>query len=631
MSESTVVQLASWLEPAEWEAFRSGTWCRAWQKLGARPTVYQGTPGTHFAVWAPRAARVSVTGDFNRWSPHLHPLQPWGGTGFWTGFVPGVGPGAKYRFHVVPRGSVRGVDKLDPFAFRQELGGEPVSVVGVPHFSWKDAHWMRTRAEAQSPDRPVSIYEVHLGSWMRVPEEGNRRLTYRELAPRLADYVHRHGFTHVELLPITEHTEDASLGYQPLSFFAPTARHGSPEELMELVDTLHQAGVGVVFDWVAWGFDAAPFGLGRFDGAPLYETAPADPLGRQGPMRFDFSRPEVRSFLLSSAVFWLEHYHGDALRVGRLSRLLEPAGEHGGPTPGREDPAAITFLRQLNQIVSRDCPGALTMAAETGGRLQVARPVHSGGLGFGREWDAGFAADLLDYLSRDPLYRKFCHELLTRRLNAPFRPNLLLPLSHADASPGGPSLLARMHGDPGSKFAHMRLLLACLFFQPGKKLLFMGGEFGQWQSWRPDTSLDWHLIADGNPHNGLQKLVGTLNGLYRKHPALHATDDHPEGFQWVDPHDRDESTLSWLRKDPRTGEVLLVACNFTPVLRQGRRLGVPRPGAWREIFNSDAPEYGGQGRGNFGGVDAFPIPWHGQPHSVVVTLPPLAAVVFQSV
>ena len=617
--------------------FNEGTHSRIYEKFGAHPATHQGVSGTHFAVWAPNAERVSVMGDFNGWNKSKHPLNRTGDSGVWSGFIPELGQGATYKYHIVSRHGGYTVDKADPCGFRHEIAPKTASLVWDLDYHWGDGQWMTSRGQRQNLGSPISIYEVHLGSWRRVAEEGSRWLSYRELATRLADYVEHMGFTHVEFLPVMKHPFYGSWGYQTSGYYAPTGRYGAPQDLMFLIDTLHQRGIGVILDWVPSHFPTDEHGLAYFDGTHLYEHADM----RQGfqpdwnSYVFNYGRHEVRSFLISNALFWLDKYHADGLRVDAVASMLyldysRKAGEwipnqHGG----RENLEAITFLRQLNERVYREFPDVQTYAEESTAWPQVSRPIYVGGLGFGFKWDMGFMHDTLDYFAKDPIHRKYHHSQLTFRAVYAFTENFVLPFSHDEVVHGKGSLLGKMPGDEWRKFANLRLLLAYTFFQPGKKLLFMGGEFGQWNEWYHEAGLDWHLVQEGNRHNGLQKLVGTLNWLYRTEAALHEQDTSPAGFQWVDCHDAEQSTLSWLRLGTNPKDAVLVVCNFTPIPRYHVRVGVPRGGGWKELFNSDAREYGGSGQGNFGGVEAVPFPWHNQSHTIDLVLPPLGAVAFK--
>ncbi|HEY8475469.1 MAG TPA: 1,4-alpha-glucan branching protein GlgB [Chloroflexota bacterium] len=612
--------------------FNEGTHYRLYEKLGAHPGTVDGVGGTFFAVWAPNAERVSVVGDFNHWNPTSHPLAPRGVSGVWEGFVPGVSKGALYKYHIVSRLHGYQVDKADPYGFFHEVPPRTASVVWDLDYVWGDAEWMAQRRKRNAMDAPMAIYEVHLGSWMRVPEEHNRWLTYREIAPRLAEYVQRMGFTHVELLPIMEHPFYGSWGYQTTGYFAPTSRYGTPQDFMYLIDTLHRAGIGVILDWVPSHFPTDQHGLGFFDGTHLYEHA--DPRKGFHPdwnsFIFNYGRNEVRSFLQSSAHFWLERYHADGLRVDAVASMLylDYSRREGEWIPnqygGRENLEAIFFLRQLNEGVYREHPDVQTVAEESTAWPMVSRPTYLGGLGFGMKWDMGWMHDTLMYLSKDPIYRKYHHDLLTFRMIYAFHENFVLPLSHDEVVHGKGSLLGKMPGDDWQKLANLRLLYGYQYAQPGKKLLFMGGEFGQWREWNHEESLDWHLLQY-NAHPELQRWVADLNRLYRGQPALHELDFHPEGFEWIDCADAQNSVVSLLRKGRSTNALVLVVCNFTPVPRTNYRIGAPRGGFWREALNSDAREYGGSGHGNLGGVEAAPVPSHGRPYSLTLTLPPLGA------
>jgi 1,4-alpha-glucan branching enzyme len=619
-------------DPEELREFEAGTHVRLHERLGAHLAEEKGVAGVRFAVWAPGAEAVCVMGDFNRWNRQDHPLQR-GAGGIWSGFVRGVRVGATYRYGLTLPGGDRHLDKADPVAFRHESEPGTGSLVQRFEYQWSDAEWMEGRARKQQLKSPISIYQVHPGSWRRVPEEGNRLLNYRELAFHLAEHLDLLGFTHVELLPVMHHRSYDSHGFKTSGYFAPSPRQGTPEDLMYLVDLLHQRGIGVILDWVPSGFANEPEGLFQFDGTPLYEAA--DPPASAGldAAWFNHARGEVRSFLLSNAWFWLDRYHADGLRVHGLSPMLyldRLAGDPGGRVNeygGREDLHAIEFVKKFNEIVYQGYPDIQTFADETTGRPSVSRPTYLGGLGFGFKWDSGFPQETLSYLSQNPIHRKYHHRRLTFRDLYAFTENYVLPLSHETAREFG-SLLARMPGDEWQKFANLRLLLAYVFLHPGKKLLFMGTEFGQWTPWNAGTSLDWHQLQGGRMHQGIAQLTALLNHLYRRTPALHEQDSDEAGFQWVDCHDAERSTLTWLRFGSRAGEAFLAAFNFTPVPRHNVRVGVPLAGWWQEVLNTDAQEFGGSGQGNLGGVESAPFPWHGQPHLVTVTLPPLGAVGF---
>ena len=612
--------------------FNEGSHVRLYEKLGAHPMTAEGISGTSFAVWAPNAESVCVMGDFNGWNPASHRLYPQGDSGIWQGFLPGVGPGTCYKYHLRGRHHGYRVDKADPFAVHAETPPKTGSIVWDMAYAWQDRAWMEQRHRRNSLHAPLAVYEVHLGSWMRVPEEDNRWLTYRELAPALAEYVSAMGFTHVELLPIMEHPFAGSWGYQTTGYFAPTSRFGTPQDFMFLIDTLHQRGIGVILDWVPSHFPSDEHGLAYFDGTHLYEHD--DPRKGfhpdWGSCIFNYGRHEVRSFLLSSALFWLDRYHVDGLRVDAVASMLylDYSRKDGEWIPnqygGRENLEAIAFLRRFNEEVYRHYPDVQTIAEESTAWPMVSRPTYVGGLGFGAKWDMGWMHDTLVYMSRDPLFRKYHHNELTFRLLYAFTENFMLPLSHDEVVHGKGSLLGKMPGDPWQQFANLRLLLGYMYAQPGKKLLFMGGEFGQWGEWNHDTSLDWHLLHEPM-HAGVQAWLRDLNHGYRREAALSELDVSPVGFEWIDCNDTEQSTLSFLRRSGASQELIVVVCNFTPQPRVNYRLGVPRAGWWRELLNSDAHEYGGSGHGNAGGVVSAPIAWHGRPASVNLTLPPLAA------
>jgi 1,4-alpha-glucan branching enzyme len=613
--------------------FNEGSHLKLYERLGCRLGAGpDGAPGARFAVWAPNAQYVSVVGDFNGWDRGTHPLRSLGASGIWEGFVPGVRKGAVYKFHIASKHALYRADKADPFALHAEAPPKTGSVVWDLDFEWSDADWMKKRKAKNSLEAPMSVYEVHLGSWMRVPEEGGRSLSYREVAPRLAAYCSQQGFTHVEFLPLMEHPFYGSWGYQTTGYFAPTSRYGTPQDFMFLVDTLHRAGVGVVLDWVPSHFPTDEHGLGFFDGTHLFEHE--DP--RQGfhpdwqSFIFNYGRNEVRSFLLSSAMFWLEKYHIDGLRVDAVASMLylDYSRKDGEWVPnrhgGRENLEAIDFLRRMNAEVYARFPDVQMIAEESTAWGGVSRPTYTGGLGFGLKWDMGWMHDTLEYAKKDPVHRRWHHNELTFRMIYAFHENFMLPLSHDEVVHGKGSLLRRMPGDDWQKFANLRAMFAYQWAQPGKKLLFMGGEFGQWDEWSHEKSLDWHLLAQP-PHEGVKRLVADLNAVYRREPSLHQLDCDPAGFQWVDANDGDNSVLSFLRL-PRGGrEAMLCVFNMTPVPRHGHRLGVPWPGQWQEVFNSDAGVYGGSDFGNGGGVEAQDLPWHAREHSVVLNLPPLGA------
>jgi 1,4-alpha-glucan branching enzyme len=608
--------------------FREGKHPRLHEKLGSHPAA----GGTYFATWAPNAAAVSVIGDFNGWKPGASPLAPLGTTGVWHGFVPDVGKGALYKLHV--RSKLRGyeVAKADPYALRHEAPPGNASIVWTIDHAWQDAEWMKTRAARSTCTAPVSIYEVHLGSWMRVPEDGNRPLTYREIAPKLVEHVTKLGFTHVELMPLTEHPFFGSWGYETTGYFAATSRYGTPEDLMAMIDALHQAGVAVILDWVPAHFPTDEHGLVYFDGTALYEH-PERKLGFHPEWNtsiFDFGRQEVRSFLLSSALFWLERYHVDGLRVdGVASMLYRDYGREAGEwipnaKGGNEYFEAVELLQRLNEAIAREQPGTITVAEESTAWPKVTGATSEGGLGFSYKWDMGWMHDTLRYLAREPVHRRHHHNELTFRGMYAWSERFVLPLSHDEVVHGKGSLLGKMPGDRWQKLANLRLLYAYQWSVPGKKLLFMGGEFAQWAEWNHDASLDWHLLHDVS-HRQIQLLVGELNRLYRTEPALHELDCEPAGFQWVVVDDADKSVLVYERI-AKSGQRVLAALNFTPEPRLNYRVGVLQDGLWSEILNTDAVELGGSGHGNLGGLEAAPVRAHGRPFTLNLTVPPLGAV-----
>ena len=628
----------SLLDPTTVHLFCEGTLDHAHYALGAHPHVADGVAGTVFAVWAPNAASVAVVGDFNGWRRDAHPMRMRAHSGIWEVFIEGVGHGAHYKYHIVGRTGGYTVDKADPYGYFCEVAPRTASIVWDMGYSWGDAEWMKARASKRAMNGPMSIYEVHVGSWMRVPEEGNRSLSYREIAPRLADYVERMGFTHVELMPVMEHPFYGSWGYQVTGYFATTSRYGTPQDLMFLIDTLHQRGIGVILDWVPSHFPTDAHGLSYFDGTHLYEHA--DPRkGHQpdwGSYIFNYGRYEVQNFLRSNALFWLETFHADGLRVDAVASMLyldfsRKEGEwipnrHGG----RENLEAIDFLRRLNESVYREHPDTETIAEDSTAWPMVTRPVYIGGLGFGLKWDMGWMHDTLDYFAHDPIYRSYHHQKITFRMMYAFAENYVLPISHDEVVHGKGSLINKMAGDPWQKRANLRLLLGYMFGQSGKKFLFMGCEFGQYREWNHDASLDWHLLQ-APEHRGLQQWVADLNALYRSETALHERDNEPDGFEWVDCNDSEQSVVSFLRYNGDRSRAMLAVCNFTPVPRRGFRVGVPESLRWDEVLNSDAATYGGAGWGNFGGVATEDASMHGRPGSITITLPPLSILFFRMV
>ncbi len=627
---ASVVHGISLLTEEDINLFKAGNHVRLYEKLGAHPMVDNTQKGTLFALWAPNARQVSVMGDFNGWDPKSHPLEVrWDGSGIWEGFVPGVGKGALYKYHI--RSHLKGqvLEKGDPFAFCWEEPPRTASLVWPLKYTWRDSRWRKQRAQKQDLNRPLSLYELHLGSWQRGPE--GAWLSYREVAERLVPYVKEMGFTHVEFLPVMEHPFYGSWGYQVTGYFAPTRRYGDPEDLMYLIDRLHRNGIGVILDWVPSHFPSDAFSLSEFDGSHLYEHA--DP--RQGfhpdwkSCVFNYGRNEVRSFLLSSALFWLDRYHADGLRVDAVASMLylDYSRKKGEWIPnrygGRENLEAIEFLKKLNEMVYHFHPGTQTFAEESTAWPQVTKPTHMGGLGFGCKWNMGWMHDTLVYFSKEAIHRKFHQDKLTFSLWYAFQENFILPLSHDEVVYGKGSLLDKMPGDDWQKFAGLRLLLGWIFTHPGKKLLFMGDEFGQRQEWDHEKSLDWDLLQHAS-HTGVKLWVRDLNRLYLREPALYEGDFRAEGFEWVDFSDQESSVVGFLRHSLMGSPPVLVVLNFTPVERSEYLMGVPEGGLWRELLNSDALEYGGSGRGNLGMVTAHRRFHHGQEYSLSLTLPPLS-------
>jgi 1,4-alpha-glucan branching enzyme len=620
----------SLLSPFDLHLFNEGTHSHLFDKLGAHLSA--DPEGTSFGVWAPNADSVSVIGDFNGWDKTANGLFPREQSGIWEGFIPGVKHGALYKYHVHSRVTRQGADKADPFAAYCEQPPRQASIVWDLDYRWGDERWMSNRQASNGRGAPWSVYEVHLGSWMRVPEEENRWLTYRELGPRLGEYVSKMGFTHVELMPVMEHPFYGSWGYQVEGYFAPTSRYGTPQDFMFLVDYLHQNGIGVILDWVPSHFPADEFGLQNFDGTHLFEHA--DPrLGVHpdwGSSIFNYGRNEVRGFLLSSALCWLNRYHADGLRVDAVASMLylDYSRKAGDWIPnkfgGNENLEAVDFLRRFNIEVYKEQPAVQTIAEESTSFPLVSRPTYLGGLGFGMKWDMGWMHDTLSYMSQEPIHRKFHHNNLTFRMLYAFGENFMLPLSHDEVVHGKGSLLSKMPGDDWQKFANLRLLFAYMYAQPGKKLMFMGDEFGQWHEWDHDQSLDWHLL-DQPMHSAMRLWVGDLNRILRDEKALHELDFDPAGFSWIDVTDADQSIVSLIRRGRSPEDIIVGVFNFTPVPRQNYQIGIPQAGRWLELLNSDAPLYGGSGQGNLGGVEAVPISAHGHRHSLTLTLPPLGA------
>jgi 1,4-alpha-glucan branching enzyme len=604
-----------------------------YEKLGAHVTTHESVAGVHFAVWAPSAQRVSVVGDFNRWDGRVNVMRPRGSSGIWELFLPELGEGAVYKYEIIgPHGNMLPL-KADPYGFRSEVRPNTGSMVArLDTHNWKDADWLSRRTSKKWLDAPISIYEVHLGSWRKVPEDHNRWLTYRELGDQLIPYVKELGYTHIELLPIMEHPYDGSWGYQTIGYFAATSRFGSPGDFMDFIDRCHQADIGVLLDWTPAHFPRDTHGLSQFDGTHLYEHS--DP--RQGShpdwgtLVYNYGRNEVRNYLISNALFWFDKYHIDGLRVDAVASMLylDYSRKEGQWVPnkfgGRENLEAIEFLKRLNEVAHGKFPGVLTIAEESTSWPSVSRPTYLGGLGFSLKWNMGWMNDTLKYFSANPIHRKYEHNKLTFSLIYAFTENFLLPFSHDEVVHGKNSLLHKMPGDLWQQFANLRLLYSYQYGHPGKKLLFMGQEFAQRAEWSEARSLDWHLLQHDS-HRGVQHLVADLNHFYAAEPALHEVDFDWPGFEWIDANDGDNSVLSFIRRGRTPGDFLVVVLNATPVPRQGYRIGVPEAGAYRELFNSDADRYGGSNVGNLGAVHAEPIAHSGRPYSLELTLPPLAA------
>jgi len=605
--------------------FREGSHTRLYEKMGCHPSA----EGARFAVWAPNAAAVSVVGDFNGWDAHAHPMRVReDGSGVWEAFTPGVRAGEAYKFHIVARDSGHAVMKGDPYASYWETPPRTASRAWPLDYQWSDEEWMRHRGARNALDAPISIYEVHLGSWRRAPD--GTFLGYRDMAVQLARYACELGYTHVEILPITEHPFYGSWGYQTTGYFAPTARYGTPQDFMFFVDTLHRHGIGVILDWVPSHFPDDEHGLHRYDGTFLYEHA--DP--RQGyhpewnSYIFNYGRNEVRSFLLSSALFWLDKYHIDGLRVDAVASMLylDYGRRHGEWIPnrqgGKENLEAIQFLRMLNEAVYREHPDTQVIAEESTAWPMVSRPTHVGGLGFGMKWNMGWMHDTLDYMSQDPVHRRYHHGRLTFSLWYAFNENFVLPLSHDEVVYGKRSLIGKMPGDHWQQFANLRLLYGYMWGHPGKKLIFMGSDIAQRGEWQHDGAVEWQLLQYPE-HEGVRSWIADLNRCHAGERALHERDFESAGFEWVVADDADRSVLAFLRKSRDGGSTVLVVCNFTPVLRESYRVGVPREGWWSEILNSDAAHYGGSGVGNYGRVHSVPVTAQGRYHSLTLALPPL--------
>ncbi|MEP3299411.1 MAG: 1,4-alpha-glucan branching protein GlgB [Pseudoruegeria sp.] len=614
-----------------------GSHFRLWKVLGAHVMTHEGVDGTHFAVWAPNAQRASVVGDFNGWDGRRNLMRRRGQTGVWEVFLPNVGEGTAYKFELLDQHNNLLPQKADPYGFGSEHAPKTASVVrDIRDHDWADADWMKTRGDKHKPDQPMSIYEVHLGSWKRVPEEGNRPLSYLEHATQLVDYAKDMGFTHLELMPVSEYPFDGSWGYQPVGLYAPTIRYGTPEEFRIFVDACHQADIGLILDWVPGHFPEDEHGLGRFDGTPLYEHA--DPKEGWHPdwrtFVFNYGRTEVVNYLIANAVYWLREHHVDGLRVDAVASMLyrDYSRNDGEWIPnkdgGRENLEAIDFLRRMNEVAYSDVQGVMTIAEESTAFPGVSSPTDAGGLGFGFKWNMGWMNDTLSYMAEDPINRKYHHHKMTFGLHYAFTENFVLPLSHDEVVHGKGSILDKMPGDGDDKFANMRAYYGYMWGHPGKKLLFMGCEFAQGREWNHDGSLDWHLLEVGQ-HAGMQSLVRDLNAVYRDCPALYELDSKPEGFEWIEEGAAEESILAWVRHAKEDAAPVLVVSNFTPVERSARRVGVPQAGFWKEVLNTDAAEYGGQGLGNLGGVTSDDIAASGRAHSISITIPPLSTLIFE--
>ncbi|NIY71347.1 1,4-alpha-glucan branching protein GlgB [Marivivens donghaensis] len=615
--------------------FGEGKHRRLWKILGAHTIVHEYVEGTHFAVWAPNAKRVSIIGDFNNWDNRRHVLRRRGNSGVWEIFIPAAHDGQRYKYDIIGAEGERHL-KADPVGFGAQHAPETASIIrDLGGYGWRDAGWMETRAEAQNRNAPISIYEVHLGSWRRVVDDGNRPLSYKEAAEQLVGYVKDLGFTHIEFLPLSEYPFEGSWGYQPVGMYAPTIRFGPPHEFRDLVDAAHTAGIGIIIDWVPAHFPTDPHGLAKFDGTSLYEHA--DP--KEGfhqdwnTLIYNYGRREVSNYLISNALYWLEEYHIDGLRVDAVASMLyrDYSRRDGEWIPnkdgGRENYEAIDMLRHMNSVTYGEFAGIMTVAEESTSFPKVSAPVDHGGLGFGFKWNMGWMNDTLRYMELDPVHRKHHHSLMTFGLHYAYSENFVLPISHDEVVHGKGSMIEKMPGDEWQKFANLRAYYGFMWTHPGKKLMFMGNEFAQWREWNHDRQLDWDLLGD-HKHAGIQNLVRDLNNLYQGTPALHVNDSSPEGFDWVDGGNTEQSVFTYLRRGNTDDAVALVALNMTPIERGDYRIGVPSGGFWREAMNTDSERYGGANVGNFGGVEAEDISAHGHQHSIRVTLPALSAVIF---
>ena len=638
MDEPAIKIIEPFITEQDKHLFKEGAHVRLYEKLGAHLMVVDGQPGVHFAVWAPNAKKVSVIGNFNQWQRNSHPLNPCqGSSGIWEGFIPGLAKGELYKYLITASDGVYQVEKQDPFAFYNEVAPHTGSIVWDLDYEWQDSRWMKDRHQKNSLEAPLSIYELHLGSWKRIPAEKNRPLTYRELAVDLPNYIEEMGYTHVEFMPVMEYPFYGSWGYQTLGYFSTTSRFGTPQDFMYLVDCLHQRGIGVILDWVPSHFPTDEHGLVYFDGTHLYEHA--DPRKGYHPdwksSIFNYGRNEVREFLISSAMFWMDKYHADGMRVDGVASMLYLDYSRGNdwiPNEygGRENLEAIYFLRKLNEAIYANFPDTQMIAEESTAWGGVSRPTDVGGLGFGMKWNMGWMHDTLVYMSKDPIYRKHHHNELTFSFLYAFSENFLLSLSHDEVTHGKGALAGKMPGDQWKKLANLRLLFGYMFAHPGKKLHFMGAEFAQWAEWNYEQSIEWHLLQYA-PHLGVQKWVKDLNHFYRSEPALYERDFTPEGFEFIDFSDYQKSIISFVRKSADKKSLVLAVCNFTPQMWKDYRIGVPEKGFWKEALNSDAALYGGSNQGNAGGQEASEKPSHGKPYSLALTIPPLGVLFFKLV
>ena len=634
-TQSVAKGFAPTLGDLDLHLFGEGKHLRIYDKLGAHPIVHEGKRGMAFAVWAPNADRVSVTGNFNGWDPTKHPMRPLGSSGVWETFIPGLRAGELYKYAIKNRR--REFFKADPYAFMMEVPPDTSSVVYQSTYKFRDRTWISNRNKQEAWRKPLSIYEVHLGSWRRLSEEENRPLTYREIAPLLADYANQNGFTHVEFLPLKEHPYGPSWGYQVSAYFAPSARYGTPDDLRFLVDHLHRAGVGVIMDWVPAHFPKDAFTLGRFDGSALYEHL--DPRKGEHPdwgtYIFNYGRNEVRNFLIANALYWLREFHLDGLRVDAVASMLylDYSRKEGEWIPnefgGRENLEAISFLKELNEATHRECPGTLMIAEESTAWPQVSHPVYAGGLGFDFKWNMGWMHDTLKYFQTDPLFRGGNHHALTFGLVYAWSENFILPFSHDEVVHMKGALLNKMPGDEWQKFANLRALYGYMWAHPGKKLLFMGGEFGQWREWTERESLDWHLL-ETPIHQGVLTLIQDLDKLYRKLGALWEADTDVSGFSWIEVDNAAENVLAFRRIAPSNGKEIICVCNFSPIVRERHRLGLPRKGTYKQILNTDSEKYCGGGFGVVKSIKAEKIPWHSLDYSAAITLPPLGVMWFEA-